>query len=652
MNLSIKFKLYANLFLIFAAFCIINFFQLKENDRITNSTNSISSGFDKFNLSQTLKSDMLEADLLAINAISGRKSLQTSLKTLDSMRGIENKIAHTLDALSKMYQSAKEIEIINEFRETTGKFFSLTKNDLKISLESGASRDVFLELKSKFDTLAKSANVTLNRYYLLQNDVMEEKKSIVADAVETHKDLVIYTQVSISLILLPIFLFSIIQVLRGLNQTSRNIYDLSNGKTDITIGKISNNELGKLNQSSARLKNKMIEIFKLYQIMDYLPINVIMADAEDNFKIIYINKTTYETLKRLEHFTGISADNVVGNNIDVLQKAPSVFRAILAAHEKLPHKETINIGTEIIEQKVNAVYDPNGKYLGPIITWSLITSKKNLASNFESSVGSISENIISSSETLTQSSRSLILSSDKTFNDIKQTQGFAYKANESVQSVAHAAEELNSSINEIFQNINKNRDVVSNATEKAGQADEKIRILEETSFKVGDVVELIRDIASQTNLLALNATIEAARSGEAGKGFAVVANEIKILADQTDKATQEISGQIEMMKDASKDTVEALTEISKIIKEIEFITTSIAEAITQQSSATSEIARNVAYASESTSAVSDNMLQIKEVAEKNLENTTKITEVSSQLNTLSGKLSSASRNFLNQLENN
>ncbi|HCR86427.1 MAG TPA: hypothetical protein DIV86_07090, partial [Alphaproteobacteria bacterium] len=616
------------------------------------STNSISSGFDKFNLSQTLKSDMLEADLLAINAISGRKSLQTSLKTLDSMRGIENKIAHTLDALSKMYQSAKEIEIINEFRETTGKFFSLTKNDLKISLESGASRDVFLELKSKFDTLAKSANVTLNRYYLLQNDVMEEKKSIVADAVETHKDLVIYTQVSISLILLPIFLFSIIQVLRGLNQTSRNIYDLSNGKTDITIGKISNNELGKLNQSSARLKNKMIEIFKLYQIMDYLPINVIMADAEDNFKIIYINKTTYETLKRLEHFTGISADNVVGNNIDVLQKAPSVFRAILAAHEKLPHKETINIGTEIIEQKVNAVYDPNGKYLGPIITWSLITSKKNLASNFESSVGSISENIISSSETLTQSSRSLILSSDKTFNDIKQTQGFAYKANESVQSVAHAAEELNSSINEIFQNINKNRDVVSNATEKAGQADEKIRILEETSFKVGDVVELIRDIASQTNLLALNATIEAARSGEAGKGFAVVANEIKILADQTDKATQEISGQIEMMKDASKDTVEALTEISKIIKEIEFITTSIAEAITQQSSATSEIARNVAYASESTSAVSDNMLQIKEVAEKNLENTTKITEVSSQLNTLSGKLSSASRNFLNQLENN
>jgi len=177
------------------------------------------------------------------------------------------------------------------------------------------------------------------------------------------------------------------------------------------------------------------------------------------------------------------------------------------------------------------------------------------------------------------------------------------EATASVQTVAAAAEELSASITEIGRQVEQSTRILHAAREEAGRTNQTVRGLAESSARIGDVVSLINDIASQTNLLALNATIEAARAGEAGKGFAVVAGEVKHLANQTAKATEEIGSQIGAVQSATEAAVAAIGAIVGRIEEINSISTAIAAAVEEQSAATNEIARNVSQAAAGTSEV-------------------------------------------------
>ena len=176
-----------------------------------------------------------------------------------------------------------------------------------------------------------------------------------------------------------------------------------------------------------------------------------------------------------------------------------------------------------------------------------------------------------------------------------------------VQTVAAATEELSASISEISRQVERSTEVAAKAVDEAGKASGTIRTMAEVVVKVGSVVKLISDIAAQTNLLALNATIEAARAGEAGKGFAVVATEVKSLANQTARATEEISSQISTMQATTSQAVDAIGAIDQTITEINQIATTIASAITEQGAATEEIARNVQEAARGTAEVSENI---------------------------------------------
>ena len=183
-----------------------------------------------------------------------------------------------------------------------------------------------------------------------------------------------------------------------------------------------------------------------------------------------------------------------------------------------------------------------------------------------------------------------------------------------VQTVASAAEELASSVAEISRRVSESTDIATRAVSEAARTNTEVKGLAEAAQKIGNIVQLINDIASQTNLLALNATIEAARAGEAGKGFAVVASEVKSLANQTAKATEEIANQINAMQSATTGSVEAIEGIGGTIGKISEIATVIASAVEEQGAATQEIARNVQQAAAGTSEVTSNITGVTQAA--------------------------------------
>ncbi|MGD1878339.1 MAG: methyl-accepting chemotaxis protein [Kiloniellaceae bacterium] len=203
---------------------------------------------------------------------------------------------------------------------------------------------------------------------------------------------------------------------------------------------------------------------------------------------------------------------------------------------------------------------------------------------------------------------------EETATQAKLVTGAAEEASSNVQTVASGAEELSSSIGEISRQVAQSNDYTGKAVSETENITARVKGLDDAAQKIGEVIGLISDIAEQTNLLALNATIEAARAGEMGKGFAVVAGEVKSLATQTAKATEEISSQIVGMQGATGDAVSAIEGIRTIIASINQNASAIAAAVEQQNAATNEIARNVQQAAAGTSDVSANIGGVNEGA--------------------------------------
>jgi methyl-accepting chemotaxis protein len=183
-----------------------------------------------------------------------------------------------------------------------------------------------------------------------------------------------------------------------------------------------------------------------------------------------------------------------------------------------------------------------------------------------------------------------------------------------VQTVAAASEELASSVNEISRQVAQSASIAHKAVAEADRTNDTIQGLLKDAVSIGDVVQLINEIASQTNLLALNATIEAARAGEAGRGFAVVAAEVKSLAEQTSKATGQIGAQVNSIQASTSEAVDAIKGISATINQINEIAAAIASAVEEQGSATQEIARNVQQAALGTGEIASNVTGVRQAA--------------------------------------
>jgi len=269
-----------------------------------------------------------------------------------------------------------------------------------------------------------------------------------------------------------------------------------------------------------------------------------------------------------------------------------------------------------------------------------------LAEQFEAAVGKIVEMVSSAATELQAAAQSLTATSEETAAQAAAVAAAAEEAATNVQTVAAAVEELAASASEIGQQVNQSTTVASRAVGEAGETNTRMTSLRADADKIGAIVGLIGDIAAQTNLLALNATIESARAGEAGKGFAVVAQEVKSLAEQTTKATAEISAQIGGMQGSTEDAVMAISNVGRTIGDINGIAAAIVAAVEEQGATTAAVARNVQQAAMGTNEVTTNIAAVLQAAEVSSSAATQVLSSASELARQSETLRGEVRKFV------
>jgi methyl-accepting chemotaxis protein len=266
--------------------------------------------------------------------------------------------------------------------------------------------------------------------------------------------------------------------------------------------------------------------------------------------------------------------------------------------------------------------------------------------NFETMIGEIVETVASASTELEASAGTLTATAERAQELTTTVAAASEEASTNVQSVASATEEMASSVNEISRQVQDSAAIAGQAVNQARHTNDRVGQLASAAARIGDVVELINNIAGQTNLLALNATIEAARAGDAGKGFAVVASEVKALAEQTAKATGEISTQIAGIQAATQESVSAIKEIGDTIGRMSEIASTIASAVEEQGAATQEISRNVQQAAQGTMQVSSNITDVQRGASETGSASTQVLSAAQSLSSDSTRLKVEVSSFL------
>ncbi len=262
-----------------------------------------------------------------------------------------------------------------------------------------------------------------------------------------------------------------------------------------------------------------------------------------------------------------------------------------------------------------------------------------LAETFDHTVKGVVDAVGAAARQMQTSAQSLTAIAGQTSAQATQVAAASGHALTNVQTVAVATEELSGSIGEIGRQVAESAGMARAAVADAERTNHTVEGLASAVARIGEVVQLIQDIASQTNLLALNATIEAARAGEAGKGFAIVASEVKLLANQTARATDEIAGQIDTIQTATGGAVDAIRHIGHTIVGIDEIASTIAAAVDQQAAATSEIARNVHEAAHGTTEVSRSIGEVTRAASETGNAATQVLSASDDLTRQSDRLS-------------
>ena len=364
------------------------------------------------------------------------------------------------------------------------------------------------------------------------------------------------------------------------------------------------------------------EMAQAKNMVENAPINVMYADLD--LVLQYMNPASTETLKNLDHLLPCKVHEMIGQSIDIYHKNPEPIRKLLSDPKNLPHKANIQLGPETLSLLVSPIIDQKGNYIGPMVTWEIITEKLAMEkrdAEMTKNMKTVLQQVNSNSETLAGAAEELMATSQQMANGAEETSTQATvvasaseEVRKNIQSVATGSDEMTASIKEIAMNANEAAKVTAEAVTMAETTNKTVGELGISSAEVGDVIKVITSIAEQTNLLALNATIEAARAGEAGKGFAVVANEVKELANQTAQATDDISRKIQDIQTNTTSAVDVIAKITAIISKINDISNTIASSVEEQTATTNEMARSVNEAAVGTEEIVKNITGVADAA--------------------------------------
>lgn len=311
-------------------------------------------------------------------------------------------------------------------------------------------------------------------------------------------------------------------------------------------------------------------------------------------------------------------------------------------------------GKEIwIEASYNPIFDMNGKPFKVVKYATDLTKRREesmrLAEEFQQSVGNVVETVSSAAVELRSSAESMVNIASQTSTRSTAVAAASEQVSSNIRTVVVSSNQLMSAINEVAQQATKTTQQTKGAVVLVGKTRKTMDTLSEASKKIDNVVKLIQDIAWQTNLLALNATIEAARAGEAGKGFAVVASEVKSLADQTAKATVEISEQIASIQTNTSEAAEGIHEVSETIDGINQVITAVSAAVEEQSAATREITNNMDEAAKGTQEVATNITSVNSGANESGHASHEVLKASDELSRRATQLQSLVEAFMQRL---
>ncbi len=335
----------------------------------------------------------------------------------------------------------------------------------------------------------------------------------------------------------------------------------------------------------------------LLNMIEEMPINVMTCTLGD-FRINYANRASLETLRRIEQHLPISVDELIGSSIDVFHKNPSHQHRMLSDPSNLPHVATIKVGPEFLQLRVSAMRDAAQTYIGPMITWSIMTENVTMATSVTEVVGSMTN---TSGEMQSSSSRLLELTEH---------------SDQTASAVSAAAVEMSASFDEISGQIRQATGMSRDAADKAVAADGLVGGLAQSVERIGAITSLIDKIAAQTNLLALNATIEAARVGEAGKGFAVVAQEVKALAVQTANATQDIRQQVETVQNASEAAARAVSDITGNVSQLSDVFMALSAGVEEQVVTNRSVSQMITGVSDATGEIRGAAMAVRRIADQ------------------------------------
>jgi methyl-accepting chemotaxis protein len=408
-------------------------------------------------------------------------------------------------------------------------------------------------------------------------------------------------------------------------------------------------EIGQIAVALEGLRGEVEQAFARQQMLEQSPVGIMMADPRDDFRITYVSPEALRLMRRIEHMLPMKAEELRGQNLGSLHADPALQPALLADASRLPHRTRLTIGGEVLDLNITAIRDRQGEYVGPMLSWQLVTAQAQLADQFEQEMGGVVDAVAAAAGQMQQSAHALTGSAQTSGREADAVAEVSGRAGADVQAVAASAEELAASVAEITRQVAEGAEVARAAADEARATDGTVQGLAQAAARIGDVVRLISDIAGQTNLLALNATIEAARAGDAGKGFAVVASEVKNLAAQTAKATEEIAGQIGGIQGSTSEAVAALQSITATIERMNEVTTAIAAAVEEQGAATREIARSAALVAEGTGAVARRIEDVRTASGETGRSAGEVLAASNDLAQQAGLLREKSAGFLKQV---